>query len=300
MQFSYFYGGIDSHFRLIDNLVAWSVEFITLNHRQCDFILQSKLRQLEIINRDFKKAGIAMRALHAPFGFEDNLSDENEERRLKTLHIHKEIIRRLPSLGIGILHIHPSLGSAFEDRNAPREIIFTQLLKSLKELVSVAGDFDVRLGLENTPASLGSPEELLSIMEVFNSRSLGVCYDTGHAHISSGVIHGMNILGKHIFDFHIHDNNAVQDNHLQPPYGTIDWKSFIEKVAEIGFTGPLTIESLSWGNAGLERMAREVEAFFSGRIVHWEDGDKRGIVSCSDCRHIFILTPTGPSCCCKK
>ena len=298
MQFSYFYGGIDNHELLIRDLVNWKIQFITLNHRQCDLLLRSSHRELERIKNDFHTAGVMMRALHAPFGLDNNLSDADSERRLRTLNEHKEIVRRMPIIGIEILHIHPGASSNSEDKSISRDQERGLLLESLDELLRVAEESGVRLAVENMPRGFGSPEELLSIIQSYKSPYLGACYDTGHAHVSSGVIHGMTTLGSKIIDFHIHDNNGIQDNHLQPPYGTIDWEAFIAKTIEIGFADPLTMECLSWGNAGLERMAREVEAFFSGNIATCKVGEREGIVKCSKCKHIFVKSAEEFNCLC--
>jgi len=283
---------------MIGELVEARVDCITLNDTCCAFILESPQTVLERVGRDLADAGIRVRALHAPFGREANLSDIREDRRLGTLGRHLSLIGRLPLLGIPILHIHPGADEQQDVYGQDPRRLKEILRRSLTDLVSAAGTAGVTLALENMPASLGSPEELVEIMHWFDSPRLGVLLDTGHAHVRDGVARSFQTVREHLVDFHVHDNSGLRDDHLQPPYGTIDWAAFLSGLAGCPAAEVLTIEALPWGRAGLARMARETEAFFGGRLPSCRIGGRKAIARCPVCGHILLEDPKEPACCC--
>ena len=72
----------------------------------------------------------------------------------------------------------------------------------------------------------------------------GFCLDTGHALlVGKDIKHAMAALGSRIEAFHIHDNNGVDDQHLAPYMGVLDWDRFVEGLREIGYHGHLSFET---------------------------------------------------------
>ena len=60
-----------------------------------------------------------------------------------------------------------------------------------------------------------------------------------HKHIPTYI----RTLGKRIKALHIHDNDAVSDQHLMPFAGCFRWKEFIDALKEIGYDGDLSFET---------------------------------------------------------
>lgn len=85
-----------------------------------------------------------------------------------------------------------------------------------------------------------SPDELCDIADALG---IGVCWDFGHANIS-GVkqSEGLEYVGKRLKVVHINDNGAVDDEHLAPFMGNVDWKDAMKGLASTGFDGPLNFE----------------------------------------------------------
>ncbi len=74
---------------------------------------------------------------------------------------------------------------------------------------------------------------------------VGVCWDTGHAHLSDGVDQGESIrkLGEWLKCLHIHDNHGKNDEHILPMMGTIDWREIISALRDIDYKGDFVYES---------------------------------------------------------
>ena len=71
---------------------------------------------------------------------------------------------------------------------------------------------------------------------------VGICFDFGHAHMMGSVSEAFEILKKLVCSTHVHDNAKVQDSHLWPGEGTIDWKEAMELLRSAPQTPPLMLE----------------------------------------------------------
>ncbi len=87
------------------------------------------------------------------------------------------------------------------------------------------------------------PAELIDLVDSFNHPRVGVCWDTGHAHIQ-GLDHNAALisLGKRLKAMHVQDNNGKDDQHLIPFYGTIVWRAIMDALDAIAYEGDFTYE----------------------------------------------------------
>ncbi len=89
----------------------------------------------------------------------------------------------------------------------------------------------------------GDPEELIDLVDTINDPSVGICIDTGHAHVS-GIHVGffIRMAGSRLKCTHIDDNNRDGDTHMPPFMGTVDWADTMKALADIGYTGDFSFE----------------------------------------------------------
>ena len=89
----------------------------------------------------------------------------------------------------------------------------------------------------------GDPEELIELVDRINDPDVGICIDTGHAHLS-GIDVGAFIrtVGKRLKCTHIDDNRRDGDTHLPPYFGTVDWADTVDALREIGYRGDFSFE----------------------------------------------------------
>lgn len=114
---------------------------------------------------------------------------------------------------------------------------------SLEELKLFAGHRGVEILLENIPNDLSSAERLLMFLNQTHLE-LGICFDTGHAHMHEGVANAYKMLKAMIRSTHVHDNNGKEDAH-QHPFGTsegIDWPETMTLLRSAGDQYPLLLE----------------------------------------------------------
>lgn len=150
-------------------------------------------------------------------------------------------------LGISEMVIHPlpleeSRGISFEQSLEVNTAFFQSLDNAL-----VA--HKVHACLENIFSSeYADSESLLRLRERIGSpERFYFCWDTGHANLVEKVrdtqpAH-IRLLGSLLHATHIQDNHGVQDEHLLPMMGTIDWLPVIKALHESGYQGDFTYET---------------------------------------------------------
>jgi sugar phosphate isomerase/epimerase len=109
-------------------------------------------------------------------------------------------------------------------------------------LRAFAKPLGVRILLENIPNELSTPERLMEMIQTAHFDDVAICFDFGHAHIMGSIREAFEIVRKHICSTHVHDNNKIQDSHMWPGQGTIDWKEAMELLRSAPQTPPLLLE----------------------------------------------------------
>ena len=84
--------------------------------------------------------------------------------------------------------------------------------------------------------------ELSEILDEVDSDAVGMCFDTGHAHMCGNVCDAVNAARRIIY-IHASDNNGRKDEHLMPGKGNIDWDALSAAIAPIKYDGVFMLET---------------------------------------------------------
>lgn len=126
-------------------------------------------------------------------------------------------------------------------------------------VVEKASALGVKVAMETLFEDGGKPyptrftsklEELVGLIDRFNSPTVVCCWDSGHARLSfsdKALLDSMRTLGSRIACTHIHDNYYAKDLHLLPFVGKLNWAGHMQTLAEIGYGGHLIFEFV-YGN----------------------------------------------------
>jgi sugar phosphate isomerase/epimerase len=112
---------------------------------------------------------------------------------------------------------------------------------ALEEINLFARQRGVEVLLENTPNELSSAERLLMFLNVTHL-NLNVCFDVGHAHMRGSIENEYRLLQPRIRSTHVHDNNGIDDSHLFPGKGSIDWPRTMDLLRSAEGQYPLLLE----------------------------------------------------------
>lgn len=101
----------------------------------------------------------------------------------------------------------------------------------------------VGMAVENLPwACCNRARRILDIVERLDSKSVGVCWDTGHANMNHLPPSEMELLGDKLVTVHIHDSVDYHD-HLIPYHGNYDWTGFIHTLRKMNYKGEFVLEA---------------------------------------------------------
>jgi len=170
-------------------------------------------------------------------GVSISISDPERIRRLDAVDEVKRALEVAERIPFRYLVQHMGSGRQAAD---PRK--FDAAFASLEHLVAFAKQRGVTIALENKPDELGSPASLQQFVRDTHLNLLRFCFDTGHAHLESGVGPGFEAMRDRIVTTHIHDNHGEKDEHLLPYEGSIDWDTALGAFASASERLPLVLE----------------------------------------------------------
>jgi sugar phosphate isomerase/epimerase len=194
----------------------------------------------------FSDHDLALHSLHAPLysdlewgrsgGLAVSVAYAERRPRIDSMEEIKRAIEVAEFLPFRFLILHLGLpGEEFEIEK------FDAAFTSLEHLNIFAKERSVQILLENIPSALAAPERLVQFFQ-YTRIDMGVCFDTGHAHMTCGVHPAFEVLKSRIRSTHVHDNVGEKDEHLLPFDGGIDWKSAMGDFRTLDGCFPLLFE----------------------------------------------------------
>ena len=191
------------------------------------------------------EVGIIIPHCHLPFGVTPetpaDILEDFEKRVYREIDYAK-------LLGVDYAVLHPNSGSMNRDRYDRKEQ-YDITMAHLGPFVEYANQKGVRIVVENMrlvyadyPVAryCADPEDLCTVADALG---IGVCWDTGHAHITGlKQSEAIRYVGDRLKMLHINDNFAGDDIHLAPFMGTLDWQDTMEGLSAIGYNGVLNFE----------------------------------------------------------
>jgi len=88
-----------------------------------------------------------------------------------------------------------------------------------------------------------APDDLVELVEAVGHPLVGICLDTGHAHMSGlDVAAAVRRLVPHLRATHIADNHGNADEHFAPFNGTVDWAATMKALGEVGYQNDFSFE----------------------------------------------------------
>ncbi len=157
-----------------------------------------------------------------------NLLHPEKSRRIDAMDEIKRALEAAEHIHFANLVVH--LGERTDDWS---DHALEFAMTALEHLGAFARPLGVRLLVENLLNEATAPEHLLQILGIGHLNQVGICLDLGHAHLTVGTAEALATFGKRIVSLHVHDNNAVRDEHLWPGDGTIDWTQAAETVKQL-------------------------------------------------------------------
>jgi sugar phosphate isomerase/epimerase len=211
----------------------------------------------------FKTEGVALNSMHSPIYISNdfrsgapplNIADLEKPNRVEAMDEIKRAVEVAEYLPFKFLVQHIGKTDEYDD---PRK--FEAALSSIEHLRVFCRQLGVTLLLENTPNDLATPEKLRELLQALHYPDLGICFDTGHAHMMSTVHQAWDLLEARVHSMHVHDNKRDRDAHLWPGDGNIDWANTMQALQAAPLSPALVMEIE--GEDGVDVAAKMAEAY---------------------------------------
>ena len=191
-----------------------------------------------------EKHGIEISQVHGPWPTKDT----TEESRTQVWEFMHRAVYGTYLMGAKHLVIHPQMPFGHNPQDEDADAAEAMTVALMRDLMPDCEKYGVTLCLENMPflnQRISVIERIVAAVAQVDSPNIGICLDTGHVNVFKGQDLGeaVRIAAPYLKVLHIHDNDGRRDAHRLPYLGTADWDSFAKALAEIGYTGTLSLET---------------------------------------------------------
>ena len=200
------------------------------------------------LRREMAAEGLTFCDAHAPFRGLLDLNCPDADFRPQMILRHKTSIRMAASFGVDTITIH--LGSNRPHPEIPLEKHYDRMRDGLDRILPEAEACGVTVCIENSCSQAACPAAVVRLKNEYRTDTLGLCYDSGHAHLLDAGRHdpGSCVWGywrsvgvdepewddralekmlPQVVSCHLHDNDGSADSHALPGQGTVNWKKII-------------------------------------------------------------------------
>ncbi len=235
--------------RMIQELPLWGVTDIVA-HPVWGIRNRTDRGYIGKVRRMLKEAGLHTPACHAFWGQSSDLACPDETARTQSMAQHGEVLMELAEMGVKTYTVHLGNGPEIE-----KELAWSQIRKSVDDLLPAAEKTKIVLALENGHDSFEELERLTRLAEDLRSPYVGMCYDTGHAHCYTpeGWKAVLELMRPHIATCHMHDNFGSFDDHNPPGGGTLPWPELVRELKACPKMLHAETESGDWSRASWEK-----------------------------------------------
>lgn len=242
-----------NHDRMLEVCKACGVHALEFHPQGVDGLRDDELVALK---GKHEADGVSINSFHLPFAADDDIASFYETQRRNAVKRMNRWVRVAGLLGARVVIQHPTTNRYTASENG-LDRYFEQLHRSIQEMLPVAREAGVVIGLENmTPGEYGGgrffavAEHFARFSRELTDPNVGYVYDTGHALMSAGpdAIKILEAMGDRVVAWHLADNAGDRDSHLAPGHGEVAWNDVFRYAARMRFTAPITVETAPWGS----------------------------------------------------
>lgn len=152
-------------------------------------------------------------------------------------------------LGASIVIVHP----VYLPDDAEKKTLNLDIYRRLQPYCE---DLGLKVALENmwgmdesrarmVPNVCSTGESFAEYLDELDSRYFTACLDFGHCGlVGEEAAEMIRQLGHdRLLSLHVHDNNNLEDSHVLPFLGKLDWPGVTQALADIQYAGDLTLEA---------------------------------------------------------
>lgn len=193
-------------------------------------------------------------SVHAPFA-DINIASPSKPMLKAMFKRMEKSIANASLLDAYIWVFHPGLATGISMFYPGMD--WFQNLKSIGQLLKIAGDYGVKIAIENVPEPypflMKNIEHFAKFYREINEE-VGLVFDVGHANLNGQIALFLRTFPNKIVHIHAHDNNGKNDQHLGVGYGTVNWKNLKGLLREISYDKVIIVESVEHVEESMQRL----------------------------------------------
>jgi sugar phosphate isomerase/epimerase len=185
---------------------------------------------------------IRVMSVHGIFGTAYDLSSLDPAVNGRALEEMKVAVTLAEELSAPLVVVH---ASAEPIAPGERSLRIARAKQALAEVAAMCQKPGIRVALELLPRTcLGNTlDELLLLLDGLDAATAGVCLDVNHMMDRYRDLPEMvHALGRRLITLHLSDYDGVDEKHLLPGQGVIDWAAFMTALRASGYRGPYNYE----------------------------------------------------------
>lgn len=193
----------------------------------------------------------------AAMGADRDLIHPDEIIRTNGMNYLKHCIDAVIALGGTTVGgpLYSAVGRVWQMTDEEREKDTALLLKQLKELAAYAGDKGAVLGIEPLnrfeTSFINLAQQAIHVVDAVDHHACKVMLDTFHMNIEEKSLgDAIRAVGDRLVHFH-----SCENDRGAPGTGNIDWDDIAAALKEIGYDGPIVIESFTSEVKSISRAA---------------------------------------------
>lgn len=212
------------------------------------------MKACDEIKKYAKEKNIGLRTMAAGFYWGCSLSSPDEEERKKAIAFTEKYLQAASWLGVETVLLVPGAVDVAWDESrpvVPYADVWNNATESLKQLVPLAEQLNVNIGMENVwNKFLLSPMEMKFFIEQFNSSNIGIYLDLGNTLLNGYPEHWINLLGDHVKAIHVKNFSREDAGGVLHGFGDslkegdLNYDAVKSALSSSGYKGPLTVEMI--------------------------------------------------------
>lgn len=202
-----------------------------------------KPEDVSAAGRILNRLGLSAPACHCQDWGNCNLNEPDPDLHAAMVQTHLGLMENVSQLGAKTFVLH--LGHRLSE--GPPQASWDAVRRAVDALADRAQSLGMLLALENgLPGYQATNEDLVSFVAEYDHSAVGICYDSGHAHITGDAAGVLRKLSPYVVTAHLHDNDGTADQHRLPGQGTINWPPMAQALAGCPRLLHLETEAANW------------------------------------------------------
>jgi sugar phosphate isomerase/epimerase len=226
--------------KMVDSVIKAETPYIEIVDDGFHSLNKKRVSTLKNIGKSY---GLKY-SVHAPFA-DINIASPSKPILKAMLKRLKKSIAYARDLDAYVWVFHPGLKTGVSMFYPGMD--WLQNLKTTRLLLKIAGDYGVKIAIENVPEPypflMKNVEDFTKFYEEINE-DVDLVFDVGHANLNGQIERFLTVFKDRIVHMHVHDNDGKGDQHLGVGFGNIDWKKVADALGRISYDKVVIIESV--------------------------------------------------------